>query len=156
MKQISLTEAASLRVIHASSWTVPQVQSSFQWSRGGGRWHLFLFCHPHWRSFFQLHPVWGRLAAPTKDVRTSVCSSTCIYHLICLSQSWRGCWSSVTTTNFPVSRVFFAVVAALIWIVSLSRLSSLQTSYSTEVRFGCGAAGEGQSSLLAAGWQDFS
>lgn len=138
----------------------PQVQSCFQRSERGGRRHLLLLRHPHRRSFVQLHPLRGRLVTLMKAVITSEPFSTCLHLLVCLVQSWRGCRSSVTTTNFPVSVLFLFFFKSdccskLDCFFQLSQ-SSLQNSYSTEVRFGRGAAGEGQSSLLAAGWQDFS
>lgn len=62
------------------------------------------------------------------------------------------------TTNFPVSvstsTLLIIFLQTPLNVGSCTLLPLLQTSHPPEVRFGCGAAGEGQSSLLAAGGRD--
>lgn len=158
-----------------------QVQSCFQQSWGGGHWHLLMSCHPHWWCFIQLHSLWGRYVTKrTENKEDHLSRRKCnkmtsvfafwpafiILFLLSLSELKRLLVIS-HDHKFPSKCINIAchhccleVYHGSDWFfelaLTLSTSSSLQTSYSPEVGVGCGAAGEGESSLLAAGGEDLS
>lgn len=154
MKRITLTEATSLKVLHASPLNCPAGPKQCSVVSGRRTLAFIPVLSPTLTELLPASPCLRRVSN-THEQRENICLFLHLYLLPHLSFSELKRLLKLSHDHkFPSEwffGVFFAFLIALIWTVSFSRLSSLQTSYSAEVRFGCGAAGEGQSSLLAAG-----